>query len=64
MFKTCLQLNFESVHRGNVQVLIFCWGLSLLVKIDGVTFEVSMKIHPQNITKKKSQRKFTQPPHK
>ena len=58
MFKTCLQLNFESVHRDNVQVLIFCWVFPLLVKIDGVTFEVIMtnqsfsKYHEKNISAK------------
>ena len=40
-----MQLTLEKLifsSRRNVQVLIFCWLLSLLVKIDAVTVEVNM----------------------
>ena len=37
---------------GNVQLLIFCWILHLLVKIDDEIFEVYMTDYSQEITKK------------
>ena len=39
---------------GNVQLLIFCWILHLLVKIDDEIFEVYMTDYSQEITKKDS----------
>ena len=40
---------------GNVQLLIFCWILHLLVKIDDEIFEVYMTDYSQEITKKQFQ---------
>ena len=37
---------------GNVQLLIFCWILHLLVKTDDEIFEVYMTDYSQEITKK------------
>ena len=40
---------------GNVQLLIFCWILHLLVKIDDEILEVYMTDYSQEITKKQFQ---------
>ena len=36
---------------SNVQVLVFCWSLPLLVKIDATTLEGNIPNHSQDITK-------------
>ena len=39
-------------------MLIFCWPLPFLVKIDTTIFEVNMTNHSQDITKKQFQRQL------
>ena len=48
----------------NLQLLMFCWLLPLLVKTDVATLEVNITDHFQDITKKQFQRKQTVPLHK
>ena len=38
--------------EGNAQLLIFCWPLPQLVKIDVTTFEFNMTNYSRDITKK------------
>ena len=50
---SCIDLTYFIwvVQRGNAQLLIFCWPLPQLVKIDVTTFEINMTYHSQDITK-------------
>ena len=49
-------------RKDNAQVLMFCWLLPLLVKIDAVKSEINMGSHSQHITKKQQQ--LMAPPHR
>ena len=45
-------------------MLIFCWLLPFIVKIDAAAFELNVRYYSQDITKKQFQQQLTAPQHK